>query len=74
MAKIKFLRRALWSANGLLPHKNELIVFSSVNKIDILCVSETHFISYFHFSISYYSAYHTPQPEGKAHEGTAVFI
>lgn len=70
----KFLRIALWNANGLISHKNELTIFLSLNKIDILLVSETHLTKFSHFSVPFYSVYHSPHPDGTAHGGTAVIV
>jgi exonuclease III len=39
----KFLMIALWNANGLAQHKDEIQLFLRHNKIDILLISETHF-------------------------------
>jgi exonuclease III len=39
----KFLRIALWNANVLAQHKDEIQLFLQHNKIDILLISETHF-------------------------------
>ena len=40
----KFLRIALWNANGHAQHKEEIQLFLQHNIIDILLISETHFI------------------------------
>jgi exonuclease III len=39
----KFLRIALWNVNGLIRHKEEIILFLKEQHIDILLFSETHF-------------------------------
>jgi exonuclease III len=47
----KFLRIAQWNANSLAQHKGEVQPFPQENKIDILLVSEIHFITKSHFQI-----------------------
>ena len=37
-----FLRIALWNANGIIQHKEELQVFLQNQLIDIMLISETH--------------------------------
>jgi hypothetical protein len=37
------LRLALWNANGLTQHAEELCTFISYHKIDVMLISETHF-------------------------------
>jgi len=58
----KFLRIAQWNVNGLGQHKGEVQLFLQQNKIDILLVSETHFITKTHFQIPQYNTYYTNQP------------
>lgn len=70
----KVLRIATWNANGLLNHKQEVITFININKIDILLVSETHFTDLSYFSIPNYTTYTTTHPDGTAHGGTAIII
>lgn len=71
---INFLRIALWNANGLPQHRQEVEVFLKEQKIDILLVSETHFTDRNYFNIQNYNTYHTNHPDGTAHGGTAVII
>lgn len=70
----KFLRIALWNANGLEQHKEEVKTFLKNNYIDILLVSETHFTEKTYFKIPNYVTYSTNHPDGTAHGGTAVII
>jgi len=58
----KFFWIAQWNANGLAQHKGEVQLFLQQNKIDILLVSETHFITKTHFQIPQYNTYYTNQP------------
>jgi hypothetical protein len=39
----KFLQLALWNANGLAQHTEELKTFISIHNIDIMLISERHF-------------------------------
>jgi hypothetical protein len=39
----KLLQLAVWNANGLTQHKEELEMFLSIYDIDIMLISETHF-------------------------------
>jgi hypothetical protein len=39
----KFLQLALWNTNDLTQHTEELITFISINNIDVMLISETHF-------------------------------
>lgn len=70
----EILRIAIWNANGLANHRQEIITFLDLNKVDVLLISETHFTSRTVFSIPYYSVYHTIHPDGTAHGGSAVII
>jgi peptide subunit release factor 1 (eRF1) len=58
----KFFRIAQRNANGLAQHKGEVQLFLQQNKIDILLVSETHFIMKTHFQIPQCNTYYTNQP------------
>jgi hypothetical protein len=58
----KFLRIAQRNANGLAQHKGEVHLFLQQKKIDILLVSETHFITETHFQIPQYNTHYTNQP------------
>jgi exonuclease III len=73
----KFLRIALWNANGLAQHKDEILLFLQHNKIDILFISETHFttksstteapsteLNYNPIWIPYYDPYHEKMSYG----------
>lgn len=68
------LRIALWNANGLTQHQEELQIFITNNKIDILLISETHFTSRNFMRIPRYDIYDTKHPSGRAHGGTAIII
>lgn len=70
----KFLRVALWNANSLEQHKEEIKYFLIYNQIDILLVSETHFIDKTYFKIPNFTTYSSNHPDGTAHGGTAVLV
>lgn len=70
----KFIRIALWNANGLLQHKDEVQIFLEHNSIDILLVSETHFTDKSYFNIPQYKTYYTNHPDNTAHAGTGILI
>lgn len=67
-------RIATWNANGLPNHKQELITFLNLQKIDILLVSETHFTDRTQFTIPNYYTYNSNHPDGTAHGGSAIII
>lgn len=48
------LHIALWNANGLCQHRQEVEVFLRTNNIDILLVSESHFTDKSYFKVSGY--------------------
>ena len=68
------LRFALWNANGLGKHCQEVKTFIKNQSIDIMLVSETHFTNWTHFKIPHYDIYDTKHPDGTAHGGTAIVI
>jgi exonuclease III len=72
----KFLRIALWNANGLLQHKDEVTLFLQEQHIlvDILLISETHFTAESYRKIPNFRVYSTTHPNGTAHGGTAIII
>jgi exonuclease III len=70
----KFLRLALWNVNGLIWHKEEIILFLKEQHIDILLISETHFTAESYIRIPNYRVYNTNHPGGTAHGGTAILI
>jgi exonuclease III len=72
--KNKFLRKALWNANGLLQHKDEVTLFLKEQHIDILLISETHFTAESYFKIPNFRVYSAIHPDGTAHGGTAILI
>ena len=71
---MKSLKICHWNANGLSQHKNELKIFLTTNKIDIMLISETHLTKFNNFNIEGYKLYDTKHPLGKAHGGTAIMV
>jgi hypothetical protein len=70
----QIIRIALWNANGLQNHKDELTLFLTQNKIDVMLISENHFTSKSHFTIPGYVTCTTNPPADKDHGGTAILI
>ena len=68
------IRIAIWNANGLLNHNNEIKAFIADKGIDIMLVSETHFTSKSFMKIPNYSMYITNHPAGTARGGTAIIV
>ena len=65
---------ALWNSNGLIQHRQELILFLQIHNIDIMFISETHFTERSYLAIPGYNVYNTQHPDGTAHGGTAIII
>lgn len=70
----QFYRIGLWNANGLVKHNQDLRLFISMNKIDILLISETHFTNLSYFKIPDFYCYFTNFPNDQAHGGSAILI
>lgn len=68
------LRIALWNANGLGQHSQEVKIFLINQNIDIMLISETHFTNKSYIKIPQYTIYDTKHPDGTGHGGTAVII
>jgi exonuclease III len=68
----KFLRIALWNANGLLHHKDEVTLFLKEQHIDILLISESNYTAESYFKIPNFRTYSTTHPDGIAHGGTVI--
>lgn len=70
----KLLKIAIWNANGLIQHTEEIKTFLKNYKLDILLISETHFTNKSYLKIHNYTVYDTKHPDGKAHGGSAIII
>jgi hypothetical protein len=54
----KFLQLALWNANGLTQHTEELKTFISIHNIDVMLISEMHFTEKSYLKLPNYAVYH----------------
>jgi hypothetical protein len=70
----KFLQLAVWNANGLTQHKEELKICLSIYDIGVMLISETHFTEINFIRIPHYIVYRTNNPAGTARGGTAILI
>jgi exonuclease III len=68
------LRLALWNANGLIQHAEELRTFISLHNIDVMLISETHFTEKSYLKLLNYTVYHTNHIAGTARGGTAIIV
>jgi hypothetical protein len=62
----RFLQLALWNANGLTQHTEELKAFISIHNIDVMLISETHFTEKSYLKLPNYTVYHMNYPTGTA--------
>jgi exonuclease III len=70
----KFLKLAVWNANGLIQHRDELKMFLYTHYTDVMLISETHFTEKSYIRIPQYTLYHTNHPAGTARGGTAIIL
>lgn len=68
------MRLALWNANGLSQHRNEVEVFLKNNQLDMVLVSETHFTDRSYFNINGFNIIRCDRPDGTARGGSAIII
>jgi exonuclease III len=68
------LRILAWNANGLLQHKEHLLVALIEHKIDVCLISETHFTRESYLKLRGYEVYHTVHPSNCAKGGSAVIV
>jgi exonuclease III len=59
----KFLKLAVWNANGLIQHRDELKMFLYIHDIDVMLISETHFTEKSYIRIPQYTIILTIQQE-----------
>jgi hypothetical protein len=74
MAEQQKYKIAIWNANGLQQHAQEIKTFLYDQNIDIIMISETHFTKKHYLRIPKYKVYHTTHPSDKAHGGTAIIV
>lgn len=70
----EILKIAIWNANGLCQHTQELQTFLNINNIDVMLISETHFTEKSYAKFKKYEIYHTNHPNGRARGGSAIII
>jgi exonuclease III len=68
------LKIAVWNANGLCQHAQEIKFFLQTFNLDILLVSETHFTNRSCIRIPNYNICFINHPDETAHGGTAAII
>jgi hypothetical protein len=70
----KFLQLALWNANGMTRHTEELKTLISIHDIDVMLISQTHFTEKTYLKLPNYAVYHTSHPAGTARGSTAMIV
>jgi exonuclease III len=70
----KFIKIAIWNANGLAQHKDEVKTFLDHSATDILLVSEIHFTDRSYFKKPHYTKYFTSHQDNTAHVGSGILI
>lgn len=68
------LKIALWNANGLASHSQEIQNFILTQNIDIMLISESHCTNRSFIRIPDCNVYITTHPNGAGHGGTAIII
>jgi len=68
------LHIVLWNANGLARHIDEIKTYLRLQNVDIMLISESHFITKGSIHIPNYSICDMQHPDGTAHGGTAIVI
>lgn len=71
---VQHIKIAVWNANGLINHKEEIIAFINIHNLDIVLISEAHFTERSFLKIPGFTLYVTQHPDGTAHAGTAIII
>jgi len=66
------IRIAAWNSNGLHNHVQEISLFLTTNKIDILLISESHSTVQTAINIPCYTIYFAHHPDGTAHAGSTI--
>ena len=68
------LKIALWNANGLAKHTEEVKTYIQNQQVDIMLIPETHFTIRRYFKIPNYAICDAQHPDGTARGETAVLI
>ena len=71
---VSTLRIMTWNPNGLLQHKENLLVSLVEQKIDVCLISETHFTRESYLKLRGFEVYHTIHPSNCARGGSAAII
>jgi hypothetical protein len=66
----RFLHLALWNANGLTQHTEEIKTFMYIHNIDVILISETHFTE----KLPNYTVYNTDHTSETARGGNALVM
>jgi exonuclease III len=70
----KFIQLTLWNANGLTQHTEELKIFISHHKIDVMLISETHLTDISYLKLPKYTVLSHNHPARTTRGGTAIII
>jgi len=70
----KSLRIAAWNSNGLHNHVQEISLFLTTNKIDILLISESHSTEQTVINVPCYTIYYAHHRDGTAHAGSDIIM
>ena len=71
---VNTIRILAWNANGLLQHKEQLLVTLIEQKIDMCLISETHFTRESYLNLRGFEVYHTVHPSNRARGSSAVMV
>jgi len=66
------LKVAAWNANGASSKTNEILAFIELHKIDILLLSETHFVSRSTFRVPGFTLHTANHPDDSKRGGAAI--
>jgi hypothetical protein len=62
----RFLQLALWNANCLIKHTEDLKALISIHNINVIKISERHFTEKSYLKLPNYAVYHMNHPAGTA--------
>lgn len=68
------LTLTLRNVNSFLNHVQDIIHFTTIEKVDILLISESRFTLKNYIQISHCKNYHASHPDGRALGGTLIII
>lgn len=67
-------RIRLRNTSGVSQHREEIRVFTIEQMLDIMLISETHFIERSLIRIPVFTIYTTRHPDGSAYDGNSVLL